>query len=56
MNGRIANRPFQIKLSWKYWQEKSAQDTLLGVALEVYETTPVFIPVDITEDVVKTVS
>ena len=56
MNGRMKNRPLCIKLSWKYWQEKSAQDTLLGVVLEVYEATPVFIPVDITEDVVKTVS
>ena len=56
MNGRITNRPLWIKLSWKYWKEKYAQETLLGVALEVYEATPVFIPVDITEDVVETVA
>ena len=28
----------------------------LGVALEVYEETPVFIPMDITEEVVKSVA
>ena len=56
MNRRMKNRPFWIKLPWKYWQEKSAQETLLGVALEVYEATPVFIPVNIIEDVVETVA
>ena len=26
MNGRMTNRPLCIKLSWKYWQEKSARE------------------------------
>ena len=56
MNRRITNRPLWIKLSWKYRKEKSAQETLLDVALEVYEATTGFIPVDITEDVVETVA
>ena len=36
--------------------KKKAQQKPLRVALEVYEATPVFIPVDITEDVVKSVA
>ena len=57
MNGRMKNIPLWIKLSCKYWQEKSAREKTLGVALEVYEATLVFfIPVDIMEDVVKSVA
>ena len=42
MNGRMKNLPLWIKLSCKYWQEKSAREKTLGVALEVYEATLVF--------------
>ena len=43
MNGRITNRPLWIKYRGSIGSEKSAQETLLGVELEVYEATPVFI-------------
>ena len=56
MNGCITNLPLWIKLLQKHWQGKSTREKPLGVALEVYEATPVFSPVDITEDVVETVA
>ena len=49
MNRRIKNRSLWIKLSSEVLEVKNPHEKkTLGVVLEVYEATPVFIPVDIT--------
>ena len=40
----------------RYWRENISREKTLGIALEAYEATPVFIPVDNTEEVVESVA
>ena len=45
-----------IKSSRRYWQENIHSRKTHSSTLEAYEVTTVFIPVDITEDVVELVA
>ena len=56
MNECMQNWPLWVKLTRKYWQWKTAQEKLVCVALEVYEASPVFISMEITEIVVESVA
>ena len=55
-NGHMKNQALRIKTSRKYWRKKFRTRKTLGVASEVYEETPVFIAVNITEEVVESVA
>ena len=56
-NGQLALGDLRTKPPQIYWQEKHPSDRKPhSSTLEVYEETPVFIPVDIKEDVFKSVT
>ena len=52
----MKNQALIIKTSQKYWRENIRTRKTLGVASKVYESTPVFILVNITEEVVESVA